>query len=755
MGGQTASLATRSWTDLSPSTKLVFEYAVGSIVDVTEVAKDLDQSAAARTMPPPRVSTTMLLVGILHAHASPDEDNPLRDLLAHYERSVFDLNEALLSGMPQRKSKYDPSSKRRTSLTDFPGMTPNVEAAIEAAWGLVDQAPDPPSRLPIRFLFGGVLKQSRGGAFRTLRRILGGDATLVEIVGTYHEFLARGPDASFTDFLVERFPPVTTASEDQIQDSVPTLLDRPTLDDQLGRQDFAEILAVHIRRVSDEERRIAAASANEEPARRSFMLHIDGPWGAGKSSLMMLVGLALQAKDHERPWVVVQFNAWQNQRIDPPWWTLMDGVYQQALRQVDSPSHLRRREQWWRFRRGGLVYLVALLAAAAVSIGVWIASRGHPAGEILGTVGALVSLAGVIWASLVGWSRRMVLGSAQAARGWVDSARDPMREITSHYKDLLRWICLPTIVLIDDLDRCQGQYVVRLLEGIQTLFADVPVTYMVAADRRWLYASFEKAYETYIGSVHESGRSLGSLFLEKTFQLSTAVPGMSSDLQEQYWHSLIRLDRTTREQELQHRTEEAVRNLAGASTEDGVLQAVERAGLDRPDDAISRVAYRRAAALRIAQTDIRVATQHRLMAFAPLLEPNPRTMIRFVNSYSVQRSALLLEAEAILQREHLAQLIIIEQRWPLLLDYLQENPEAIGKPPSEKVPIGLRPLFEDEDVEAVISGTRRGEGGEREIGRPLTPDAVRAYAQMRTPHWLEQPHLASSPAKVSGMPASS
>ena len=79
-------------------------------------------------------------------------------------------------------------------------------------------------------------------------------------------------------------------------------------------------------------------------------------------------------------------------------------------------------------------------------------------------------------------------------------------------------------MIVDDLDRCKSEYVVALLEGIQTLFADEPVAFVIAADRTWLCQSFATAYGAFDPVVGEPGRPLGYLFLEKTFQVSMSDP---------------------------------------------------------------------------------------------------------------------------------------------------------------------------------------------------------------------------------------
>src|SRR3712207_7942290 len=57
--------------------------------------------------------------------------------------------------------------------------------------------------------------------------------------------------------------------------------------------------------------------------------------------------------------------------------------------------------------------------------------------------------------------------------------RRPPRSTLFPYTTLFR-------SFVDDLDRCQSSYVIRLLEGIQTLFSDPRVMYVISADRRWL-----------------------------------------------------------------------------------------------------------------------------------------------------------------------------------------------------------------------------------------------------------------------------
>src|SRR5919205_1306828 len=153
-----------------------------------------------------------------------------------------------------------------------------------------------------------------------------------------------------------------TPEPDMPPDVTPLHLDNPADADYLGRRGFAAALAVRLNRVWEECNR----PGQRTEARSSFVLHLHGPWGSGKTSLLNFLKKELQpARDEKvgatesRGWVVVEFNAWQHQRISPPWWPLLESVSKQAARQTREvfgepfgALRLRWREWWWRFSRG-------------------------------------------------------------------------------------------------------------------------------------------------------------------------------------------------------------------------------------------------------------------------------------------------------------------------------------------------------------------------------------------------------------------
>lgn len=77
--------------------------------------------------------------------------------------------------------------------------------------------------------------------------------------------------------------------------------------DELGRQGVATALEDQLRTL-----------VTDYP-QRSFLVHIDGPWGAGKSTLMRFVQECVIRRSNESgAWLVVSYDAWRQSKAGPP-----------------------------------------------------------------------------------------------------------------------------------------------------------------------------------------------------------------------------------------------------------------------------------------------------------------------------------------------------------------------------------------------------------------------------------------------------
>jgi Cdc6-like AAA superfamily ATPase len=520
-------------------------------------------------------------------------------------------------------------------------------------------------------------------------------------------------------------------------DTVPTHLDYPAKVDQLGRKAFAEKLAKLIRRIRYENKK-------SDNGKNPFLLHIHGPWGSGKTTMLYFMSNFLKKeleKDSDpqyetSKWVVVHFNAWQHQRLGPPWWSLMDAVFHDAFQQLGDRWHAIFKlwiPEWrWRLCTGRLHYYLAFALffwiLASIVWGIFPNSNNSPTSlqtlaSFAKSLSTIVALIVTVLGLVLGISHSLLPGSARAARTFMESTHDPLQYLEDHFEKLVDWIQKPVVIFIDDLDRCEVRYTVELLEGLQTLFRKAGITYVIAADRRWLYTSYEKYYDDFTNTVTEPGRPLGHLFLEKTFQLSVSLPRLSPELQKQYWQYLIGSDKSKIPEEEDKARNTAQLRLQQLSTPEEILTEISII----TDDPIYDQVFREEAIVRLADPEVEAYTENALKHFAPLLEPNPRAMKRLVNAYGIQRDLNILRGDKReMDPKKLALWTIIILRWPLLAEYLADHPEMINGIDKEKLTIDetLQKLFQDPSVRDVING----EG----VDTSLDERAIRDFAGLRT-----------------------
>ncbi|HXE46371.1 MAG TPA: P-loop NTPase fold protein [Conexibacter sp.] len=559
-------------------------------------------------------------------------------------------------------------------------------------------------------------------------------------------------------------PPDVQAPEALGLEAAPTHADRPALRDELGRARLAEVLAERIRRVRGEDtevvvqgrrdrRRKLRRDRHEAKRAGSFMVHVHAPWGAGKSSLLNF--LSTDLRNREAPahgasvrrafawrrashpslsrWIVTDFSAWEHQRLDPPWWWLLAAIRRACVRELWRID--RGRWAWfllrdiaWRLWNSRAVWLALALAGALALLATsldWFGLQGRSLSalqSVAASVSVLLALGTTIWGRIRGTSRWLAIGSAEGAVKFLRRANDPLGVYRRRFSWLVRSAGHPVAVFVDDLDRCRAEYVVGLLEGIQTLFMGEPVTFVVAADRTWLCESFASVYGTFQQAVGEPGRPLGYLFLEKTFQVSMEIPPMTFEDRRRYWQALTtdvadppRAEGEPADPRL------AERLFAQARTHGEVEQRIgELLRAEHGEDRVLRAAVR-----RLNAPDLQAQLEDLLGPFAPLLENNPRSMKRLVNAYGIERDRLLREGRlpSEEERKQLVLFTILRLRWPRFAEHVLRRPEDIALcGDSERVPEGhpYGTLLCDRDVCAVFDGSL--------VDARLDVDSLRRYA---------------------------
>lgn len=443
---------------------------------------------------------------------------------------------------------------------------------------------------------------------------------------------------------------------------------------------------------------------------RTFMIHIHGKWGSGKTSILNFLRRELQSGEIKDLWVVVDYNAWRNQKNGPAWWTLLTEVYQQAIDQLqpsepDTARELQYSEWSWRFRSGWAPYIIAF--AALLWLVTVIAAVSNANFKDTLTVLATVF---TVWGGFSAFSRTSQVGSARTASTFLELSRDPLRPLTRRYEELISEITRPVAVFIDDLDRCDPEFVVELIQSIQTLFRKAPVAYVVAADRNWVCTSYEKAYADFVDRIREPGRPLGHLFLEKIFQLSISVPTLSRSIQKEYWDRLLLSGGAEERSNVEHMRMTHRETLAKLHSDQDVRQH-----LDSIADVVERRVAGGLAFSRLQDEDLRKQREHFLQGYSDIVEPNPRAMKRLLNAYGFKLGFEMMGGVST-SPDSLVRWTIMELRWPLLAEYLAKHPDKI-----DSVCNGPAPEDLDDDLAELI-----GNAAIKTVAGDLDQDIIRS-----------------------------
>jgi KAP family P-loop domain len=462
------------------------------------------------------------------------------------------------------------------------------------------------------------------------------------------------------------------AQEQQWEDhdaliSTENTADAPTQYDTLSRKPLATYLANRLRFVYNRDIQTNGA----------FFMQIDGAWGSGKSTLLGFLEKELekgknpQSTKSDRDWLVVSFNAWENQRLDPPWWFLMNAVYQEISAKVRAKSISRWlvlycKERLWRWRMSTGYTLAAILALA-----VFVTSLIYGGNLDSIWIAQIVTFLGFVWSTAKSLSTSLPLanGSSKAAQAFIEAnSADPMQKLSEHYRRMIEEVGNPVAVFIDDLDRCNRDYGIKLLEGLQTIFRKAPVVYVIAADRRWLKTMFEEQYETFSEAIATVTKPFGLVFLDKIFQLIVELPDISAAQKRIYWESLLR---PRKKSDMAATEANVTQEVQGAPTLSEKLGLIEKT-----KDPLKKQLYREEIVRTTAIQNEDKTIKHHLMAFVDLIEPNPRAMKRLVNDIGTAKAISILYDQHV-EEEQLILWTILKQQHPRLAELLWENPERI------------------------------------------------------------------------------
>ncbi|WP_456844709.1 KAP family P-loop NTPase fold protein [Cellulomonas sp. P5_C6] len=520
---------------------------------------------------------------------------------------------------------------------------------------------------------------------------------------------AAEPDSPPSSSAEPSAPPPVAVVDETSTGRTRLVHDQPASADQLGRASLAAEVASLLRELA----------ASDDRSDEAFAVHLDAPWGAGKSSLVGFIGQELSVPEGDDPgWTVITLDAWRSSQLSPAWWALLGHLRSGVRESMDRRGRIRF--SWRRFvtaaRRLWRIWLPPAIVVVILLV-LWLVQGdvGPTMTVLTGVVAFTVAIGGLL-------GKFFSLDSLQGARVHERLNENPMEEVSEQIWAVRQQSPKNVLLVLDDLDRCNERFAVELLDAVQTLLRKGPerprrrapqqkrmpaLVVLAVGDGRWLRAAYEDAYKVFSPYVSEPGRPLGHLFLDKLFQLRIELPTLNRTQVKGYLSGLLNVTPPHPTADL----DDLLDRIAKAPSEVGADSLDERMtdlmGEARGVDEVQR----QQVAAKVLETrrndpERRQRERHILEEFAELLEPNPRATKRFLMAYNVAFAARLCELDPP-EPKTLALWTVVTTRWPALAEWVRgELPDgdlALVDAPGH--PSGL---LRDPEVRVVVGSDKGG-----------------------------------------------
>ncbi|MEO1193992.1 MAG: P-loop NTPase fold protein [Pseudomonadota bacterium] len=335
--------------------------------------------------------------------------------------------------------------------------------------------------------------------------------------------------------------------------------------DRLQRYPMAKILASRMQTVFGDSKVADAASKKKESV-APFTILVDSPWGGGKSTFANFLIHVLsnpdrtqsgdKSEEQRQPWTIVTFNAWRHQHVKPVWWVLFGYILNSLRQRRERQGGIYRSWSFWLSQRiwqfwtwSNALALLAWLTACLTALIIYGSGDagknggGFSSGDAVGVLGLL----GLLGLPIVASIRSVVInvgnslhpGRAAKEENYSLGKDDPLERFRQHFRKTLDEEDTPILLVIDDLDRCQAEFVVDLVQGLQTLLRSHYMFVVLLGDRAWIERCFDVQFAAMTDAEDtENIDRLGQKFVEKALQMSLTLPSPTQKQQESLLQSI-------------------------------------------------------------------------------------------------------------------------------------------------------------------------------------------------------------------------
>lgn len=452
-------------------------------------------------------------------------------------------------------------------------------------------------------------------------------------------------------------PPINTSSQFNT--------DRPrSVSDTLRRAPNAFVVANYLNRLR--------GTPDTDADHDSYVLHVDAPWGGGKTTFANFIANFLSYSTYLTPkdqlnfidtsgvprerlepmaannWMILRFNAWENQHVTPPWWNFYTSFLQGYQNHIDHPFLFDMDEYSWRIftpetlKSMFLAVILFLIALIAASFGAF--AKADPLITTAAAFLGATSFIAYLFTQAKSGVKKIIDAADSAYNPTVLGETDPLTRLRKRFLKVAGYENRPVLMIIDDIDRCEPEYVVELMRGLITIFQSNHVSYLILGDRGWIEQSFENVNEDMADIHTDTSVGFGARFAEKVIQMSYLLPQIPDDERAAYLRSLLGQteDRAARKAAAQAKMQELFTQSDNSEDIADLKSKAENSqNAANPEDALIETEAIRiqAAIARSAAEDQEKTIRHGLEEVGELLPVNPRRVKRLVNMIAVYQAS--------------------------------------------------------------------------------------------------------------------
>ena len=371
-----------------------------------------------------------------------------------------------------------------------------------------------------------------------------------------------------------------------------------------------------------------------EADNQPISIGVSGNWGAGKSSMVKMIGESLKKSeitkdDKEKPYVFLEFNAWLYQGYDDAKAALLQAVSDKLLEEtkkrkpakeiLEKVQDFSKRLNWLTVSRILLPLAIGLL----------------PGGIAAGGIGSLVGAVSGIISSVDVESKKEKLESLNAAieslspelkdlvkSKETNSTPQKIEKLREEFEDILDKLNITLVVLVDDLDRCLPSTAISTLEAMRLLLFVKRTAFVIAADEQMIRSSVRAHF-----SNMEINDGLVTSYFDKLIQIPISVPHLGIAEVKVYLVSLF-TELAARKKEITDETSAKARSelqdLLRNAWQGGISKAKIEGVFDQKD-------------LEKLREGIDISEQIAgILVTADNINGNPRLIKRFLNAIMIQ-----------------------------------------------------------------------------------------------------------------------